>query len=133
MGQMEKQYHSAGHVSGISGEKKKSELLLDFKVKLLQRLSTPKMADILRSGIPIWGEIPPTVSHRPHLLWRIWTKVSKTEMTEGKTILKKSPNVPLYTASGTTNLTMFGILLNHRICQHSWFCTASKMYHLASF
>lgn len=72
MGETEKQYHNTAPVSGISEQASKqetdSEALFDFKVKLLQRLSTPKLVDMLTSGILIWGDIPPTVSHSSHIL-----------------------------------------------------------------
>lgn len=100
MGWMEKQYHAAAAESAISEQASKqkiiSEPLFCFKVKLLQRLSTSKLAGILRSGILIWGlkfYLQSAILLR--ILWRIWTKVSKTEMTEGKTFIK-SPDFPLF-------------------------------------
>lgn len=93
-----------------------SEDLLCLKVKLLQSLSTRKQGDILRSGNTDLGiEIPPTVSCSSHILLRIWTKVPKTEMTEGKTFIKSpdfgTPYFSFCTASSTTNLVVSGVLL----------------------
>ena len=118
-----------------------SEDLVCLKVKLLQSLTPPSRQ--IFWGLVYWsGDWNSThpVSCSSHILLKIWIKVPKTEMTEGKTFIK-SPDfgtvyTTLCTASSTTNSITSGVLLKYgtvNICQCIWFCEASKKYHLTSF
>lgn len=139
---MEKQYYSAPPGSDISELAQKQTYGIRISLLKSEVPSVFKYHKECRHFEDLYSdtgvEIPPTVSH---ILLRIWTKVIKTEMSEGKAFIcfpdfERAFFFSFITLSSTEDSITSGVLLKDcmvKICQHSWFYAASKKYILTSF